>query len=170
MCQCAKVFEFPAPLWRVIKRGSSVRWMCNCISHSFSFFFSSPSHHLIFLVAAVFWALSSLITAGGTGLQSQACQKHSNIWVCDISRRLCKYANSNGEYVTVHVCTLDIEYTDRLSWQHLLSAPWTLDSSFFLLTTLFKSLQPLCNGKWHCSYTYWLLGTDLMARKFCFVG
>lgn len=41
-CQCAKVFQFPAPLWRVIKGGSSVRWMCNCISLSFSFFLSLP--------------------------------------------------------------------------------------------------------------------------------
>lgn len=57
MCQCAKVFWFPAPLWRVIKRGSSVRWMCNCISGSFFLPFS-PSHHLAF---SIFFSVSAVL-------------------------------------------------------------------------------------------------------------
>lgn len=169
-----KVFEFPArPLWRVIERGSGVRWMCNCISRSFSFFPSSSSRHLVFLVTTAL--SSSLHSHRSCGNWPPACRPvriittfkqavlegctNMQMWMCSVWLCMC--------------CALDIEYRDRLSWQHLLSAPWTTDIFFFFLaflTTLFKSAQPLHNGKWHCSHTHWLLDTDLMACKFCFVG
>lgn len=169
---CKSVSISSTPLWRVIKRGSGVRWMCNCIAHSFSFFPSSPSHHLCFF--SLFLSFCKLLVL--SGLSSQLGElaftyrpvRGVPTFMCVILTEGCAaYAN----YMCVH--QISHTHTHRLSWQHLLSAPWTPDSSLFLffwLTALFKSLQPRCNGKRHCSCTYWLLDPDLMACKFCFVG
>lgn len=101
---CKSVWFSSSPLWRVIRRGSAVRWMCNCISRSFSFFPSSPSRHLVFSVpAALFRALAPLIAAGGTGLHAQDLSEAFQLFeLAILAEVLRKYANLNGERVTVH--------------------------------------------------------------------
>lgn len=110
-----KCFDFHPPLWRVIKRGSSVRWMCNCISHSFSFFLSSPSHHLAF---SIFFSVSAILMLSWLSSQlgelapSYRPVRGIPTFVCVILAERCAvYANFNGRCVSVHVCTLDITHT-----------------------------------------------------------
>lgn len=108
-----KCFDFHPPLWRVIKRGSSVRWMCNCISHSFSFFLSSPSHHLAFFVSvSAVLVLSRLSSQLGELAPSYRPVRGIPTFACVILAERCAvYANFNGGCVSVHVCTLDITHT-----------------------------------------------------------
>lgn len=89
MCQCAKAFWFPAPLWRVIKRGSNVIWMCNRISCSFLLpLFSSPSCFVnLFLSLCRSRALMTVIKSWENWLSvKDVSEAFQRFYVCDINR------------------------------------------------------------------------------------
>lgn len=162
MCQCAKVFQFPAPLWRVIRGGSSVRWMCNSISHSFSFFLS------LLLTLALAQSFSRILpfSAGGTGLHLQACQHLCVL----LAKGRAVYANFTGGHDSAHVHGIMCVHT-HIHTLIILAAPAVgpLDSSP-LLNVLSNHCCPAKMEKRCCSYSFWPLVTDLKACKFPFVG
>ncbi len=195
MCQCAEVFRFQTSLWRVIKRGSSVRWMCNHISPSFSFFLPFPYSISVSLCLGLLLgfchscSLSRLSSKLGElasvyrparDAPASVCVKLAEGYTCVCKFKLQMYSASlcmcHSLNLLQYKSALSLSraalwlihtHTHRLCWQHLLCAPWI---SLLSVNWSFKSVQLLCNGKRHYSNTYWLLVIDLMACKFSFFG
>lgn len=160
MCHCAKVFQFPAPLWRVIRGGSSVRWMCNSISDSFSFFLS------LLLAFSAFLSVSAILSWGNWPPFTAPSGAVQHLCVL-----LAKGRVVYADLTTGHdsACVRGITHTHTHS-DYSGSTCRLPPGLFSSVNCSFKSLLPCYNGKRRCSYTFWLLVTDLMACKFPFVG
>ena len=121
MRQCAKVFQFPAPLWRVIGGGSSMRWTCNSIAYSFSFFL--PFFQFLLLTLSLVFAILSWGKLAFTYRPVRGVLT----FVCIIRKRPCIICKFYWRaWLHMHGITRTPTRTFRLLWHHLPSALLTL--------------------------------------------
>lgn len=76
VCKSVSLSSPPPHLWGVIRGGSSVRWMCNCISPSFSFFlplFLTLSPSQFFSVFASLRRMNWPSLTGSSGAFQRLC-------------------------------------------------------------------------------------------------